>query len=185
MLSHEPLQKLDIIAPEQLAAQLPAHVAASVEGRDIVVFSVTDDASDTAAFSARYGFPMEDCANTIVVRYKKDGGEHLAALVSLGSLRLDVNGAVKAALGAKRISFAQREIATEQSAMEFGGITAFGLPMSWRVLVDAAVMERQQVVMGAGIREAKLLLAPAVLKELENVEVAPLTLPPGGAEELS
>lgn len=182
MLSHEPLQKLDIIAPDRLGAHLPAHVAASVAGRDIVVFRVTDDASDTADFSTRYGFPMEDCANTIVVRYKKDGGEHLAALVTLGSLRLDVNGAVKAALGAKRISFAQREIATEQSAMEFGGITAFGLPASWRILVDAAVMERQQVVMGAGIREAKLLLAPSVLKQLANVEVAQLTLPPGDAE---
>ncbi|MBP0589631.1 hypothetical protein J8I87_07840 [Paraburkholderia sp. LEh10] len=182
MLSHEPLQKLDIIATERLSACLPAQVAASVAGRDIVVFSVTDDASDTTDFSARYGFPMEDCANTIVVRYKKDGGEHLAALVTLGSLRLDVNGAVKAALGAKRISFAQREVATEQSAMEFGGITAFGLPASWRILVDAAVMERRQVVMGAGIREAKLLLAPAVLKQLENVEVAQLTLPPAQSE---
>ncbi|MPW16418.1 hypothetical protein GCT13_05595 [Paraburkholderia sp. CNPSo 3157] len=178
MLSHEPLQKLDIIAPEQIDAHLPAHIAASIAGRDIVVFSVTDDASDTADFSARYGFPMEDCANTIVVRYKKDGGEHLAALVTLGSLRLDVNGAVKTALGAKRISFAQREVATEQSAMEFGGITAFGLPAGWRILVDAAVIERQQVVMGAGIRKAKLLLAPAVLEQLDTVEIAQLTLPP-------
>ncbi|ACC72803.1 YbaK/prolyl-tRNA synthetase associated region [Paraburkholderia phymatum STM815] len=122
---------------------------------------------------------MEDCANTMVVRYKKDGCEHLAAIVTLGSLRLDVNGAVKGVLGAKRISFARREIATEQSAMEFGGITAFGLPPSWRVLVDAAVMERRQVVMGAGIREAKLLLAPSVLPQLGNVEVAQLTLPVG------
>ncbi|CAN7680417.1 YbaK/EbsC family protein [Paraburkholderia sp. SIMBA_054] len=178
MLSHEPLQKLDIIAPDSIGAHLPSHVAASIEGRDIVVFSVTDDASDTADFSARYGFPMEDCANTIVVKYKKDGGEHLAAIVTLGSLRLDVNGAVKAALGAKRISFAQRELATEQSAMEFGGITAFGLPTNWRVLVDAGVMERGQVVMGAGIRKAKLLLAPSVLEQLDNVEVAQLTLPP-------
>ena len=178
MLSHEPLQKLDIIAPDQIGAHLPAHVAASIEGRDIVVFSVTDDASDTADFSARYGFPMEDCANTIVVRYKKEGAEHLAAIVTLGALRLDVNGAVKAVLGAKRISFAQREIATEQSAMEFGVITAFGLPANWRILVDAAVMARQQVVMGAGVRKAKLLLAPSVLEQVEAVEVAQLTLPP-------
>ena len=182
MLSHEPLQKLDIIAPEQIGAHLPEHVCALIEGREIVVFSVTDDASDTADFSARYGFPMEDCANTIVVKYKKDGGEHLAAIVTLGSLRLDVNGAVKAVLGAKRISFAQREIATQESAMEFGGITAFGLPASWRILVDAAVMQRRQVVMGAGVRAAKLLLAPSVLEQLENLEVAQLTLPSDAAE---
>jgi prolyl-tRNA editing enzyme YbaK/EbsC (Cys-tRNA(Pro) deacylase) len=61
--------------------------------------------------------------------------------------------------------------------MEFGGITAFGVPDDWRILVDAAVMEREQVVMGAGVREAKLLLAPAVLRSLRNCEVAALTLP--------
>jgi hypothetical protein len=32
--------------------------------------------------------------------------------------------------------------------------------------------------MGAGIRKAKLLLAPSLLEQLDNVEVAQLTLPP-------
>jgi prolyl-tRNA editing enzyme YbaK/EbsC (Cys-tRNA(Pro) deacylase) len=82
-------------------------------------------------------------------------------------------------LGAQRLSFAKREAAVEHSGMEFGGITAFGLPDDWRVLVDAAVMEREQVVMGAGVRAAKLLLAPGVLRQWERCEVASLTLPPG------
>jgi prolyl-tRNA editing enzyme YbaK/EbsC (Cys-tRNA(Pro) deacylase) len=60
--------------------------------------------------------------------------------------------------------------------MEFGGITAFGLPDDWRILVDAAVMERAQVVMGAGVRAAKLLLAPEVLKAWPRCEVAAMTL---------
>ncbi|CAH2895801.1 MAG: Uncharacterized protein PA2301 [uncultured Paraburkholderia sp.] len=177
MHSHEALTQLDVIPAEELAAHLPAHVLAQLPPQGVTVFSVTDDASDTAAFSARYGFGLEDCANTIVVRYKKDGGEHYAALVSLGSLRLDVNGAVKAALGAQRLSFAKREVAVELSAMEFGGITTFGLPADWRILVDAAVMERAQIVMGAGIRAAKLLLAPDVLRQWPRCEVANLTLP--------
>jgi prolyl-tRNA editing enzyme YbaK/EbsC (Cys-tRNA(Pro) deacylase) len=177
MHSHEALTQLDVIPAEELAAHLPAHVLAQLPPQGVTVFSVTDDASDTAAFSARYGFGLEDCANTIVVRYKKDGGEHYAALVSLGSLRLDVNGAVKAALGAQRLSFAKREVAVELSAMEFGGITTFGLPADWRILVDAAVMQRAQIVMGAGIRAAKLLLAPDVLRQWPRCEMADLTLP--------
>jgi prolyl-tRNA editing enzyme YbaK/EbsC (Cys-tRNA(Pro) deacylase) len=112
-----------------------------------------------------------------VIRYKKDGTEQYASIVTLGSLRLDINGAVKAHLGAQRLSFAKREVAVEHSGMEFGGITAFGVPDDWRILVDAAVMEREQVVMGAGVRAAKLLLAPAVLRSLRNCEIAPLTLP--------
>ncbi|REE22411.1 prolyl-tRNA editing enzyme YbaK/EbsC (Cys-tRNA(Pro) deacylase) [Paraburkholderia sp. BL27I4N3] len=177
MHSHELVQRLDVIAAEQLDAHLPAHVVEQLPAQGVTVFSVTDDASDTAAFSARYGFGLEDCANTIVIRYKKEGGEHYAAVVSLGSLRLDINGAVKAALGAQRLSFAKREAAVEHSGMEFGGITAFGLPDDWRILVDAAVMERTQIVMGAGVRAAKLLLAPDVLRQWSRCEVASLTLP--------
>ncbi|MCC8393034.1 YbaK/EbsC family protein [Paraburkholderia sp. MMS20-SJTR3] len=178
MHSHELIQQLDVIAPEQWGAHLPAHVVEQLPAQGVTVFGVSADASDTAAFSERYGFGLEDCANTIVVRYKKDGGEHYAALVSLGSRRLDINGAVKAALGAQRLSFAKREAAVEHSGMEFGGITAFGLPADWRILVDAAVMERQQVVMGAGVRAAKLLLAPGLLRQWPRCEVAALTLPP-------
>jgi prolyl-tRNA editing enzyme YbaK/EbsC (Cys-tRNA(Pro) deacylase) len=177
MHSHESVKPLDVIPAEQLSAHLPAHVVANLPAEGVTVFAVSDDASDTAAFSARYGFGLEDCANTIVVRYKRDGAEHYAALVSLGSLRLDINGAVKAALGAQRLSFAKREAAVEHSKMEFGGITAFGLPAHWRVLVDAAVMERAQIVMGAGVRAAKLLLAPAVLQQWPRCEVASLALP--------
>lgn len=177
MHSHEFVQQLDVITADQWGAHLPAHVVEQLPAQGITVFGVTDDASDTVAFSARYGFGLEDCANTIVIRYKKDGGEHYAALVSLGSRRLDVNGAVKAVLGAQRLSFAQRETAVEHSRMEFGGITAFGLPQDWRILVDAAVMERMQIVMGAGVRAAKLLLSPEVLRQWPRCEVAELTLP--------
>lgn len=133
---------------------------------------VSDDASDTAACAARYGIPMEDCANTIVVRYRKAGQEHYAAVVTLGSRRIDVNGALKAALQAQRISFASREFVVENSGMEYGGVTVFGLPPNWAVVVDEAVMTRTQVVMGAGIRAAKLLLDPSLLRALKDVNVS-------------
>ncbi|WP_132690191.1 YbaK/EbsC family protein, partial [Pseudomonas aeruginosa] len=142
---------------------------------ELVVFRVADEHSDTAAFSARYGFGLEDCANTLVLRYKRDGAEGYAAVVNLGSRRLDVNGAVKALLGARRLSFAAREVATELTGMQFGGITAFGLPEGMPLLVDAAVFERPLVVMGAGVRETKLLLSPALLKDLPGVVVAELS----------
>lgn len=165
---------LDLMSADDIAATLPASVLATLHDTGITVFRVPDDASDTAACSERFGIDLEDCANTIVVRYKKDGGEQYAAVVTLASKRLDVNGAVKRALGAQRISFASREVATEHSGMEYGGITAFGVPASWLVLVEAAVMERARVVMGAGVREAKLLLSPQRLLALPNATVAAL-----------
>jgi len=142
------------------------------------VFTCLDEHSDTAAFSARYGFGLDDCANTLILKYSSGRGEHYAAAVTLGSRRLDINGAVKAKLGAKRLSLARREVATEITGMEFGGITAFGLPADMRILIDAAVVERRYVVVGAGFRETKILLAPSTLTHLPQVEVAPLTLAP-------
>lgn len=168
--------RFDAIEVNDRGKHLPAAVAAALPEEDVVVFLVADEDSDTAAFSLRYGFSLEDCANTIVIRYTKDRMEQYAAIVTLGSRRLDVNGAVRELLGAKRLSFAKREVATEITGMEFGGITAFGLPGDMRVLIDAEVMKRQFVVVGAGCRETKILLAPAVLAKLPNGVAAPLTV---------
>ena len=165
-----------VVPPERHALHLSALVLAALPPTGVTVFTVSEDASDTAAFSARYGFALDDCANTIVLRYRQGGVDRHAGVVSLGSRRLDVNGAVRAHLGAKKASFASRDDATALTGMEFGGITAFGLPEGWRVLVDAAVTERAEVVMGAGLRAAKLLLRPAVLTALPGVEVAALTV---------
>jgi prolyl-tRNA editing enzyme YbaK/EbsC (Cys-tRNA(Pro) deacylase) len=170
--------QFDSIQVDQRVDHLPLAVAADMPKEDIVVFSVADEDSDTANFSARFGFSLEDCANTLILRYTKDHVEHYAAVVTLGSRRLDVNGAVKELLRAKRLSFARREVVTELTGMEFGGITAFGLPKDMRILIDEAVIDRQYVVMGAGYRKTKILLDPIRLRRLPNVEIAPLTLPP-------
>lgn len=172
------VQRLDVLPASTVGAHLPACVVAALPPDGVTVFRVDDGASDTAQFSERYGFGLEDCANTIVLRYRKEGEERHAALVTLGSRRLDVNGAVKERLGAQRLSFAKREIATALTGMAFGGITAFGLPADWIVLVDAAVMTREQVVMGAGVRIAKLLLRPHLLASLPNVDVASIAVDP-------
>jgi prolyl-tRNA editing enzyme YbaK/EbsC (Cys-tRNA(Pro) deacylase) len=55
--------------------------------------------------------------------------------------------------------------------MEYGGITPVGLPDGWPVLVDAAVMEQQLVVIGSGVRHSKLVLPSALLATLPGAEV--------------
>ncbi|HEV3429679.1 MAG TPA: YbaK/EbsC family protein [Paraburkholderia sp.] len=176
---------LDIVPEAQREHHVPRNVMARLPSQGVAVFTVDDDASDTAQFSERYGFGLEDCANTLVLRYKRNGAEHHAAVVTLGSRRLDVNGAVKARLGAQRLSFAKREQAVELTGMEFGGITAFGVPDDWIVLVDAAVMMRERIVMGAGVRATKLLLAPAILEQLPNVDIAPLVFDDDSIDKVS
>jgi prolyl-tRNA editing enzyme YbaK/EbsC (Cys-tRNA(Pro) deacylase) len=63
------------------------------------------------------------------------------------------------------------EDAVTLTGMEYGGITPIGLPLPWPVYVDAAVLERDVVVVGSGLRRSKLALRPAALAELPNAEV--------------
>jgi prolyl-tRNA editing enzyme YbaK/EbsC (Cys-tRNA(Pro) deacylase) len=168
--------EFDFLDAEHLRTVLSERVASSLPPHGVRGFLVTDDASDTAASAAKYGIDLGDCANTIVVRYRKDAAVHYAAAVILGSNRIDVNGSLKAALGAQRISFADREHVIATTGMEYGGVTAFGLPDNWSVVIDTSVMERAEIVMGAGVRAAKFVLEPVVLLGLPHVRVVSISI---------
>jgi prolyl-tRNA editing enzyme YbaK/EbsC (Cys-tRNA(Pro) deacylase) len=55
--------------------------------------------------------------------------------------------------------------------MEYGGVTAFGVPTELPIYVDAAVMKQAEVVMGGGNRSSKVLVDAAELTKLPNVRV--------------
>jgi prolyl-tRNA editing enzyme YbaK/EbsC (Cys-tRNA(Pro) deacylase) len=55
--------------------------------------------------------------------------------------------------------------------MEYGGITPFGLPSSWVLLVDAAVVAAPHVVVGSGIRGSKLVVPGSALAAVPGAEV--------------
>lgn len=134
------------------------------------VFPCDPDLADTAAFCEHYGFTLDQSANTILVASKKIEPTKYAVCVVLGTTKLDVNKKVCQLLGIKRASFANGEETTTLTGMMIGGVTAIGignLPM----YVDAAVMERKQVVMGGGNRSTKLLLDPKELKKLPNIQI--------------
>ena len=55
--------------------------------------------------------------------------------------------------------------------MAFGGITPIGLPPEWPLLIDAAVPEAGEVVIGSGLRGSKLLVPAGRLSDLPSAEV--------------
>ena len=55
--------------------------------------------------------------------------------------------------------------------MEYGGITPIGLPEGWPILIDAAVLGRERVVIGSGLRRSKLALPSSALSDLPAAEV--------------
>ncbi len=126
--------------------------------------------ADTEAFCAAYGVDPNDSANTILVSSRRPVGVD-AACVALATTRLDVNHTVRHLLGVRKLSFASAEATVERTGMMIGGVTPFGLPSDLRVLIDAAVMTRDEIVLGGGNRSSKLRVHPSVLSALPQVEV--------------
>ncbi len=134
------------------------------------LFACDPALADTAAFCAAYGFAPEDAANTIVVIGKADPPRY-AACVVLATHRLDVNHMVRDRLGTRRASFASADQTRELTGQQIGGVTAFGLPDGLPILIDAAVMQRERVVLGGGSRSWKVIAPPSILLTLPGAQV--------------
>jgi prolyl-tRNA editing enzyme YbaK/EbsC (Cys-tRNA(Pro) deacylase) len=137
------------------------------------------DFADTAAFCARYGISPDISANTIVVASRR-GPQAYCACVVLATTRLDVNTVVRRLMGVPKASFAAAEETVEVTGMMIGGVAPFGLPASLPLYVDAAVMQREQVVTGAGSRSAKVRVSPQALGMLPNATVVDGLARPNG-----
>jgi prolyl-tRNA editing enzyme YbaK/EbsC (Cys-tRNA(Pro) deacylase) len=129
-------------------------------------------AADTAAFCERYGYPLGNSANTILVASKKEPRKH-AACVLLATTLLDVNHTVRRLLGVPRLSFATAEETVQLTGMLVGGVTPFGLPEAIPVFVDGAVMGCEWIILGGGGRSSKLKLAPGALRHIPGLSVVP------------
>jgi len=128
------------------------------------------DFADTAAFCAKYGIAPDISANTIVVASRR-GEPAYCACVVLATTRLDVNNVVRRLMGVPKASFAAAEETVAITGMMIGGVTPFALPDTLPLYVDAAVMQRERVVTGAGSRSAKVMLPPDALRRLPNASV--------------
>ncbi len=152
--------------------ELHPRVAKALEdlGAEYEVLACEPHLADTAQFCEAYGFSLEDSANTIVVASRRPPGR-AAACVVLASTRLDVNHAVRRRLQVRKLSFAPAELTAEITGMAIGGVTPFGLPDGLPLLIDARVLSREKVIVGAGTRTAKIRCAPSLLTALPGAEV--------------
>lgn len=159
------------VVEDLVAAPVAAALTGWSRAAEVLVAPIEPDLADTAEFCARYGVALDDSANCVVIAGRRGDDIRYAACVILATTRADVNGVVRRRLEARKASFAPMAGAVELSGMEYGGITPIGLPESWPVLVDRAVLDRSVVVIGSGLRRSKLGLPSAALAELPGVEV--------------
>ena len=140
------------------------------------VAQIDAELADTAAFCAAYDVAPEASANCVVVEGRRGEDVTLAAVIVLATDRADINRVVRRHLGVRKISFADQARAQELTGMQQGGITPVGLPAGWPVLVDAKVVAAGPVVIGAGLRGAKLLVHGSALADLPGAVVLDLAM---------
>ncbi len=137
--------------------------------------------ADTADFCAHYGIPLANSANTLLVK-AKTGGERFVACVLLADSKLDVNRTVRKRLAARRVSFASAEETLRLSGMVLGGVTPVALPQGLPLWVDARVMQADYLILGAGVRDAKIKVSPELFRALAQAEIVDgLAIPLGAA----
>lgn len=156
---------------ELLAEPVDRSLGALDARESVGVAEIDPDLADTAAFCAEYGSPLELSANCVVVSGKRSGELRYAACVVPATTRADVNGVVRRRLDVRKASFTAMDEAVELTGMAYGGITPFGLPDEWPVLVDSAVLQRPAVVVGSGLRTSKLITPGELLARMPSAEV--------------
>jgi prolyl-tRNA editing enzyme YbaK/EbsC (Cys-tRNA(Pro) deacylase) len=154
----------------------PVRDAIADLGLECFVAPIDPNKADTAAFCAAYDVPLEVSANCVVVAGRRADVSTTAACLVLATERADVNRVIKKRLDVRKISFAGMEDAVRETGMEYGGITAIGLPPSWPILVDEAIAELDMIVVGSGIRGSKIAMSGRSAATLPNAEVLPLAL---------
>jgi prolyl-tRNA editing enzyme YbaK/EbsC (Cys-tRNA(Pro) deacylase) len=157
-----------LLAAPTAAALESAGAPDAADAAGVLVAAIDSSLADTAAFCEHYEISMADGANCVIVQARRGERTWYAACMVRGSDRLDVNGAVRRHLGARKLSFAPMDDAVALSGMEYGGITPIGVSADWPILVDESVAGHDRLIVGSGIRGSKLLVSGAFLAGLPN-----------------
>jgi prolyl-tRNA editing enzyme YbaK/EbsC (Cys-tRNA(Pro) deacylase) len=155
---------------EAIDARVTASLAAL--GVPYEVMTIDPEFADTARFCERYGVPLENSANTIIVASKKEPKQYCACVVK-ATTKLDVNHAVRKLMNASRLSFATAEETRALTGMMIGGVTILALPPELAVYVDERLMALDWLILGGGSRSTKIKTSPDVFRRLPNTTIVP------------
>lgn len=159
-------------APVIISDEIEQKVRATLDrlGIPYELIGIDPHFADTAAFCQRYGYPLEQSANTIIVGGKKEPKRYCACVVR-ATRRLDVNHTVRRLLGVSRLSFADPEETRALTGMMLGGVTVFALPDGLPIYVDEGLMGLPWIILGGGSRALKVKVSPDVFVALPGTTV--------------
>lgn len=139
------------------------------EINEILVAEIDSNFAGGNDFCSRYGIAFDEGANCVIAEAVRGDKRTFAACLASVGLSLSLNKVVRKTLNARRVSLAPLQEVLERTNMEYGSITAFGLPEDWLILVDSRIASSQRIVIGSGLLKSKLLL-PQKLPNMHFVE---------------
>ena len=116
------------------------------------VINIDPEFADTIMFCEKYGFPLENSANTIIVGSKKKPKIFTASVVR-ATQRIDVNHVIKPLMNVG------------------GGVTVLALPPELPIYIDPGLIDLDYIILGGGSRSTKIKVSPKILQALPNAMV--------------
>jgi prolyl-tRNA editing enzyme YbaK/EbsC (Cys-tRNA(Pro) deacylase) len=155
-----------------MSEDIDARVTSSLDRLGVAyeVMTIDPEFADTARFCERYGIPLENSANTIIVASKKEPKQYGACVVK-ATTRLDVNHAVRKLMNVSRVSFATAEETQALTGMMIGGVTVLALPPALPIYVDERLMALDWLILGGGSRSTKIKTSPEIFRRLPSTTV--------------
>ncbi|HEX3178521.1 MAG TPA: YbaK/EbsC family protein [Methylomirabilota bacterium] len=155
-----------------MSENIDARVTSSLDRLGVAyeVMTIDPEFADTARFCERYGIPLENSANTIIVASKKEPKQYGACVVK-ATTRLDVNHAVRKLMNVSRVSFATAEETQALTGMMIGGVTVLALPPALPIYVDERLMALDWLILGGGSRSTKIKTSPEIFRRLPSTTV--------------
>ncbi len=156
----------------ETATDITAQVVTVLDtlGVEYEIIECDPDFADTAAFCEKYGYPVDNCGNAIIVASKREPVQFATCIVK-GTSRLDVNKTVRKLMGVPKVSFASPDQTVELTGMMIGGVTPFALPPDLPIYADYKLMALDYVILGSGSRSSKVKIVPQVFDVLTNTQI--------------
>jgi len=145
--------------PDLIAApvfEVLSSESSAVNSSEMLITEIDPAFKGGHEFCSNYGVDPQNGANCVILEAKRgDRAWYVAALIPVGA-RMDIGGAVRRSVNARKLGVAPLHAVLAATNMEYGSITAIGLPADWTVLVDNRVAAREFVFLGSGKAKSKL-----------------------------
>jgi Cys-tRNA(Pro)/Cys-tRNA(Cys) deacylase len=154
---------------------LPAHEYLDARGISYRVLTFPPATEKGAASVARaLGFRESQMVKTLV--FETGRGERV--LVMVGADKSAISGQLKKAIGSRDIRLAAPEVVKQTTGYEIGSVPPFHWqPEGFRSFLDAALMDEEELGVGAGVWGNEIILTPADLVRASGSAVVNLTRP--------